>query len=51
MKLKIHFGKATQFMVAKRKIIRGRIPSLPLNWLEIRKLALTERIKSGQRGE
>ncbi|MEY4917030.1 MAG: hypothetical protein RL616_943 [Verrucomicrobiota bacterium] len=51
MKLKIHFGKAKPFVVANRKIIRGQIPGLPLNWLEIRKLALTERIKSCRRGE
>ena len=51
MKLIIHFEKVTRLVVANRKIIRGQIPGLPLNWLEIRKLALTERIKSCRRGE
>ena len=51
MKLKIHFGKATRFVVSNRKIIKGRVSDLPLNWLELRKLALAERIKSCWRGE
>ena len=46
MKLRIYFGKAGGFSVPNRKIIQGRIPRLPLNWLALRKLAMVEQIKS-----
>lgn len=51
MKLKIHFGKATRWVVPNRKIIQGQIPGSPLNWVELRKLALAERTKPCRRGE
>jgi hypothetical protein len=51
MKLKIYFGKTRSFSVPNRKIIQRQIPRLPLNWLDLRKLALAEQIKSGRHSE
>ncbi len=51
MKFKIYFGKDRRFLVPNRKIIQGEIPRLPLNWLDLRKRAVAEQIKSCQHAE
>ena len=51
MKLKIYFGKTAFFSVPNRKIIQSQIPCLPLNWLDLRKRAMAEQIKTGRRSE
>jgi hypothetical protein len=50
MKIKIQFGKAARFVVPNKKIMRAQIPCPPLNWLDLRKLALAERTRSCRHG-
>ena len=50
MKLKIHFPKATGFLVPKEKIIRGRIPRADCIRQAFHKLALTGRVMFSRQG-
>ena len=50
MKLKIHFPKATGFVVPKEKIIRGRIPRADCIRLAFQKLALTGNVRFSRSG-
>ncbi|HSY18134.1 MAG TPA: hypothetical protein VK815_07360 [Candidatus Acidoferrales bacterium] len=50
MKLKIHFPKATSFVVPKEKIIRGRIPRADCIRQAFHKMALTGPVKFSWQG-
>lgn len=51
MKLKINFSEASRYVVPSQKIIQGQILFRPMNWRDIRKLAMAERPKPCRRGE